>query len=314
MNWKKGLGIIFALLIVVLVGIWLFSDEETEVGIPVRADDITTGAIEERVDFNGQVEASNREDFYGQGVVYQVEVEVGDTVSEDDLLATYYNGTTFTAPFDGTVTEVNIEADDTDLNLEMGEASLVLQNLDELQVTFSLPKSDASTVEEDQEALINYNDQEFEGTVSHVNPVATVETSPAGNSQALEGTISFDENPENVIAGFEVDGSIVSDSRSNALLLPIEALLFDEENQAYVYRIENGFATRVDIETGIQSFSHIEVLGGLAEGDTVILSPSEEVSEGTAVIPEQQEQTDEENNQNGDESAQGEYYGEFARN
>ena len=75
--------------------------------------------------------------------------------------------------------------------------------------------------------------------------------------------------------------SILVGEKKNALTIPVEALIIDEE-KTYVYVIEDGKAKRTEIEVGISSEMYYEVTKGLTEGDSVILNSSK-IYEGEKV-------------------------------
>jgi len=299
MNWKKWLGIIIIVLIVIGGGYLLISDGEEETATSVRTGNVSVGDVTEIVSTSGTIEAANSQEVYGQGPVSEVPVEVGSEVSQGDTLVSYSNGQSMQADLNGTVTTVNVEQQSVDNNMQMGQPSIVVEDLSNLQVSLGLSKSDASQVEVDQSVQLTYNNQTYSGTVSEIDPVATMEESAqsgaptGGTSRSVNATVTFDEQPENIIPGFDIDMDITVNSVEDALTLPIEAMNFDDEGNPFVYIVENGTANAQDIQTGIQSNTVIEVTEGLSEDDEVILSPSDSIEDGTAVEPESSNESQE---------------------
>ncbi|MCC5896245.1 MAG: HlyD family efflux transporter periplasmic adaptor subunit [Alkalibacterium sp.] len=283
MRGKKWIGLVVFLLFVGFVGYSIYQSSQEDQTITVRTAEVELDAITEVVVTTGMIEPSETQEIAGQGVVSELSVAVGDTVEEGDTLVTYIDGTTFSANFDGTVTEVNVTEEEPDMNAQQGQASIVVANLNDLEVGLQLSRSDASVVEVDQEVELNYADTLYEGSVSSIDPVATQEQTQLGSSTSLGATITFDSDTDGLIAGFEIDADIIVDSVENALIIPIEALNYDADNQPYVYRVENNTVSQVMIETGIQSDARIEVTDGLTEGDLVVLSPGEELEDGVEV-------------------------------
>lgn len=64
--------------------------------------------------------------------------------------------------------------------------------------------------------------------------------------------------------------------------------MYNENNEPFVFAVENGTAKETPIQTGIQSNTHIEVTEGVSAGTTVILSPNEAIEDGTAVTANQE--------------------------
>lgn len=283
MRGKKWIGLVVFLLFVGFVGYSIYQSSQEVQTITVRTAEVEQDAITEVVVSTGIIEPSEMQEIAGQGVVTELAVSVGDTVEEGDTLVTYIDGTSFSANFDGTVTEVNVTEEEPDANAQQGQASIVLANLENLEVGIQLSRSDARVVEADQAVELNYADTLYEGTVSSIDPVATQEQTQLGSSTSLGATISFDADTDGLIAGFEIDADIIVDSVEDALIIPIEALNYDTENNPYVYIVEDNTVSQVMIETGIQSDARIEVTDGLNEGDLVVLSPGEELEDGVEV-------------------------------
>lgn len=283
MRGKKWIGLAVFLLFVGFVGYSIYQSSQEDQTITVRTEEVELGAITEVVVTNGIIEPSEMQEIAGQGVVTELNVSLGDEVEEGDTLVTYIDGTTFTANFDGTVTEVNVAEEEPDANAQQGQASLVIANLTDLEVGLQLSRSDASVIEVDQEVELTYADTSYEGTVSSIDPVATQEQTQVGTSTSLGATVSFNSDTDGLIAGFEIDADIIVDSVEDALVIPIEALNYDADNNPYVFTVVDNVVNEVMVETGIQSDSRIEVTDGLSEGDQVVLSPGEELEDGVEV-------------------------------
>lgn len=283
MRGKKWIGLVVFLLFVGFVGYSIYQSSQEYQTITVRTSEVEQGSITEVIVANGIIEPSETQEIAGQGVVTELTVSVGDEVEEGDTLVTYVDGTTFTANFDGTVTEVNVAEEEPDMNAQQGQASIVVSNLNDLQVGLQLSRSDASVIEVDQEVELTYADNLYEGTVTSIDPVATQEQTQLGSSTSLGATITFDSETDGLIAGFEIDADIIVDSVEEALVIPIEALNYDSDNNPYVYTVSNNEVSQVMIETGIQSDARIEVTDGLSEGDLIVLSPGEELEDGVEV-------------------------------
>lgn len=193
------------------------------------------------------------------------------------------------ANFSGTVTAVNASEGEPDLSAQTGTPALVLSDLNELEVSIQLTKTDAPLVEVDQAVELSSNDKIYSGTVTQVDPVATDTPGATGNTQLLNAVISFDENPEDLIAGFDIDAEITTNTSENALTIPIESLVYNNENEPFVYVVKNDVVQNTPVEIGLQSTAKVEILSGLTAGDTVVLSPSEDVTDGMTVTTQDKE-------------------------
>lgn len=283
MKGKKWIGIIVFLLFLGFVGFSIYNTTQEDDTVPVRTAEVEESDITEVVVTTGIIEPSQTQEIVGQGVVSELNVAVGDSVEEGDTLVSYVDGTSFTANFNGTVTEVNVTEEEADANAQQGQPSLVVSDLNDLQVAIQLSRSDAALVDVDQAVEMEYADTFYEGTVSSIDPVATSEQTQMGSSISLGATIAFDSDTDDLIAGFEIDVDIIVDSAENGLVIPIEALNYNQDNEPYVYIVTDGQVSEVMIETGIQSDARIQVTDGLSEGDQVVLSPGEELEDGAEV-------------------------------
>ncbi|SDJ87031.1 efflux RND transporter periplasmic adaptor subunit [Alkalibacterium thalassium] len=283
MKGKKWIGIIVFLLFLGFVGFSIYNTTQEDDTVTVRTAEVEESDITEVVVTTGIIEPTQTQEIVGQGVVAELNVSVGDSVEEGDTLVSYVDGTSFTANFNGTVTEVNVTEEEADANAQQGQPSLVVSDLNNLQVAVQLSRSDAALVNVDQPVEMEYADTFYEGTVYSIDPVATSEQTQMGSSISLGATIAFDSDTDDLIAGFEIDVDIIVDSAENALVIPIEALNYNQDNEPYVYIVTDGQVSEVMIETGIQSDAHIQVTDGLSEGDQVVLSPGEDLEDGAEV-------------------------------
>lgn len=288
MNWKKIIGIIVAVAAVALIGYTLIFANNKEEVLTVRTDTVTEETITETLSLTGMVEPSQIQEVFGQGNVSDLPIAVNDTVEEGDTLISF-EGIPIEANFSGTVTAVNASEGEPDLSAQTGTPALVLSDLNELEVSIQLTKTDAPLVEVDQAVELSSNDKTYSGTVTQVDPVATDTPGATGNTQLLNAVISFDENPGDLIAGFDIDAEITTNTSENALTIPIESLVYNNENEPFVYVVKNDVVQNTPVEIGLQSTAKVEILSGLTAGDTVVLSPSEDVTDGLTVTTQDKE-------------------------
>ncbi len=306
MNWKKWLGILATIAAVgfVIYSVALNGSEE-DATMTVRTAQLEKQDIAEYVSTEGMIQPISEQEVVGQGLVIDVKVEEGDEVSEGDVLAEYAEIGEVKADFNGTVTVLNIESEAPDTNAQMGQPSIKVESLNHLEVGLDLSQNEAPDVKQDQKVTMTYHSDELHGHVSNIAQAA-LESSDASSAmlrggngngnKTLPATVTFDDDQdtENLIPGFDIDVDIKVDSSEDALVIPIEALNFDEDSEAYVFVVDDDVAKQVTIKTGIQSNLVIEVLeGDLSEGDEVILSPDEKLSDGDKVAPESEDTSSE---------------------
>ncbi|MGE7367260.1 efflux RND transporter periplasmic adaptor subunit [Desemzia incerta] len=288
MNWKKIIGILVVFAAVAFIGYTVIFANNKEEVLSVRTGKVTEETINETLNLTGMVEPGETQEVYGQGTVSDLPVAVNDTVEEGDTLISF-SGVPIEANFSGTVTAVNATEGEPDTSTQTGTPAVVLADLSQLEVAIQLTKTDAPLVKADQTATLTSGDQTYSGKVSKVDPVATSTPGATGNTQLLNAVVSFDENPEDLIAGFDIDVEITTNTSENAMTIPIEALVYDNNNEPFVYTVENDVIKSKPVEIGIQSATKVEILSGLAADETVVLSPSEDVKNGITVTTQEKE-------------------------
>lgn len=286
---KKTVGIIVAIIAVAAL-IFFVWPRDTQTEAPeVETTQVSEQDFQDIISTVGVIEPVETETFVGQGPVSEVAIELNDEVEEDEVLASYLEGTQFIAPFAGTVVELNIAEGDVDANAQQNQPSLVLSNLDNLEVVIELSKNEANRVEIDQEVELTYLDNTFTGTVTHVDAVASANGGGGSALQmgqstpTLNATITLDEEVSELIPGFDIDADIITETTTGSFAIPIEAILYDENGNPFVFIVEDGVAHKREIETGIQEGVAIEVTSGLELDEEVIRLPDEEMEDGTEV-------------------------------
>ncbi len=283
MNWKKIIGWLIALAALGFIGFSVFGPKEKAKAPTVETTTVKEENIVETLSTTGTLQPNATQNGFGTGLVNEVNFAVGDKVAKDDVIVRYLDGTTITATIDGTITALNVKKDQVDLNTQTGQPSVTIDDLGNLKVAILFSKSDANLVKVDQPVTLTSGNTTYTGKVSALDPVATTTTGATGATTALGGTITFDTPPTGLFAGFEIDADITTNTAENALTMPIETLVYDKENKPYVYIVKNDKAKKVEIETGIQSDTKVQIIKGLEKGQKVIISPADSLKNGTAV-------------------------------
>jgi RND family efflux transporter MFP subunit len=114
-----------------------------------------------------------------------------------------------------------------------------------------------------------FRGRQFNAKVTAIIPAADPET------QRYTIILDLENPPENLLAGMTGEMNIITGRRENALLVPTRALLVD---QALI--VSGGFVRARAVNVGYRTLDFAEVLGGLAEGDRVILSDQDRFRPG----------------------------------
>jgi len=182
-----------------------------------------------------------------------------------ELLAIYRVGAV-AAPFDGTVSSIlydeNMGAGQTDI--------LTLYPGREMSITISVDETDILALGEGQEADVvvsSVSEDPMTGIVTDITREAT--TSSGVSYYSAEITV---DHVDGMLPGMTADVDVKIEGVENAVIIPVEALrqtsaisyvftTYDEETKQY--------GGMVEVTTGMQNDSYVEILTGLKVGDTV---------------------------------------------
>ncbi|MFH1426756.1 MAG: HlyD family efflux transporter periplasmic adaptor subunit [Candidatus Kerfeldbacteria bacterium] len=264
--------------------------------------DVQNRTIKKTISTNGTIVPDEVTALYpaGAGTVNEVNVEVGDDVTEGDVLATIdvsAGGPTFTqeleAPYDGRVIAMNSFPNDVVSPAEQ----LVLVAYRSSHIQFLASDSEILNLSVGQEVMITVPTYEngkevYTGEVEFVD-VKKFVPSPAEAAQTTDVgylvKVSSGDLPEQLTKtlGLSVDLEIVVEERSDTVSVVTGAIQYDTDDQTYVFLvpiIDADFVSRAAgvedvtvilekryIETGFQGDEYIEIIDGLRAGDEVML-------------------------------------------
>lgn len=154
-----------------------------------------------------------------------------------------------------------------------GQQLLELGDPARARITATVDERDITRVRVGQEALMSSEGlpEMVRGRVSEITPGGDP------NQRAFRVRIAL-EDAANLPFGLTLEVNIVTDRHKSALLVPAGAV-----TDGTVWVMDEGRAQRRDVTTGIAGSDRIEVLTGLAAGETVIVGPPEGLEEGDKV-------------------------------
>jgi len=183
--------------------------------------------------------------------------------------------TRLTAPFDGTIAEVNGELGEYVTPSPVGiptPPAIDLIDISCLYVSAPIDEVDAPEIRAGMTARISldaFGREYFEGRVRRVAPYVLDIEKQARTVDIEVDFLSAGDN-SNMLPGYTADIEVILDVRSDSLRIPSEALL--EGNRVYVYDSDFGTVSRVEIRTGLSNWQFTEVLQGLEAGQQVVTS------------------------------------------
>ena len=187
-----------------------------------------------------------------------------------------------TAPVDGILTGVYIKEGEM---AAAGQPLFEISNLDDIYVKADFIAEDADLIREGDAVRIYNGDSDFSddnGTVKKVYLKAEEKMSELGvNQKRVTVEISLGK-ADALRLGSDVDVEVTVDKKENVVRVP-ELALFEKNKKDCVYVIKSGKAKLREIKTGLSGEDYKEVVSGLSEGEKVILSPGDDIANGTRV-------------------------------
>ncbi len=197
------------------------------------------------------------------------------------------------APFDGVVAHLDLRVGDYINRATAGDtlASLVLIDPSVFEVTLELPPWDGERVREGQSArvFLDYptTSHEWPGPDQAVIPAIVYSVSPAVSEtrRLIRVRLRLEAHSTPMLRdGQSVNARIRIDEKPNALLIPIEALVF-HSGQSYVFVIDpkSGVVAQHRVHLGIQDAAQVEILDGLEAGELIVRHGQSRLAPGAQV-------------------------------
>ncbi|MBZ5513809.1 MAG: efflux RND transporter periplasmic adaptor subunit [Acidobacteriia bacterium] len=127
--------------------------------------------------------------------------------------------------------------------------------------------------------VATYPGETFEGTVSNISGGVDMLNRSARVRAAVP-------NPAGKLkAGMFIKGKIVTGTKRNVIVVPVDAVWRRAGQAPFVYVVENNQAKKREVRTGQEDADGLEITSGLAPGATVIIEQNLELAEGVGVTP-----------------------------
>jgi biotin carboxyl carrier protein len=169
------------------------------------------------------------------------------------------------APFDGIISDVKVKKGDTVSTATILATIVAKKKIAEI----ILNEIDAAKVKVDQKVTLTFDalpDLTLTGKVIDIDKVGTV--SQGVTSYGVK--IALDSDDERIKPGMSVNAEIIVDRKENVLLVPNSAIKSNGMGK-YVEVIKNNKIEKRYIKTGISNDEFTEILEGLNEGEVIII-------------------------------------------
>jgi RND family efflux transporter MFP subunit len=179
------------------------------------------------------------------------------------------------ARFAGVVAKRSHQPGDT-VDGAAGDPVLRVVDPSHLQVTVAIPVADLARIAVGREARVTTPGapEEWKGTVLSL---------PAAVDSAT-GTASVRVSaPAGLAVGLPAQVAIVGEERGDAVIVPAEAVVTEDDRPAVFVVGADGKAHRREVALGIANAEEVEIAKGLAAGERVVVKGHQELPDGAAV-------------------------------
>ncbi len=184
--------------------------------------------------------------------------------------------TTIKTPFAGPLGLRNVSVGN---YVQPGLALVNLEDVSQLKIDFPVPEKYSSLVQVGQDVAITtdaYGEKSFVGQVYAINPLVDAKS----RSLMVRGKI---DNSEGLLRpGQFAQVKLVTSSKEAAVFIPEQALIPQPATQL-VFKVVDGKAEMVPVQTGQRRKGWVEIVSGLTVGDVVITGGHQKIGPGSPV-------------------------------
>lgn len=252
--------------------------EETEERIvTVEVDEVQKGDFVIDKTFYGRTSPNKSIPVMVQtpGEVDSIEVENGDDLDEDDIIAkisTVAGTQNVRATSAGQL--INLQVDEGDM-VSKEEPIAFIADLDTVKMQFSVTASAHSLFSVEDTVNVTVDNEEYEATITQID------TMPDDTGlYPVVATIESEE--EDILPGTVAEVMVPEKKATNSLIVPTEAIV-EEENTNFVYVVKDNTVEKKEVsilETGSRKTA---IEGDVSKGEKVVVSGQLTLSDGIQV-------------------------------
>jgi len=208
-----------------------------------------------------------------------------DALNQNDLvkeIESKDNVSKMYASASGTIIERKVEEGEMVIsssgNYSGGTVIFNLADLSRMVVKSRINEVDIGKVHKKQKVKIQVDAfpyQKYNGNITRIAPKAT----SYNNVKVFQIEIEIIDVDEKLRPGMTANITIIGEKRADIVTIPIRAIFSDEDGQDIIYKVVNDtISNSVVVKTGINDFQKVEIIEGLAVGDTISFSePRKEI-------------------------------------
>lgn len=183
------------------------------------------------------------------------------------------------APFSGTITARYVEVGQW---VVPSETLFTLVDQSQREVEVRVDAADSGGIAVGQTVTLSsdaFPGLEWQESVTRL----AAATSNVGNANTVSVYISLGSSAPSLRFGQQVDAEIRTAWNPSALKVPYAAII-NRNGKSYVAVVQDNFVNLVEVETGIEDFTHVEIREGVSVGQRVVLANGVDIDEGDRVV------------------------------
>jgi membrane fusion protein (multidrug efflux system) len=199
------------------------------------------------------------------------------------LQATYelkqlnYDYSKIRAPIDGVVSSREIKLGQ---NIAVDSVAFRITNTSELVAYLQIPQAELAKFSAGHSASLRVDsmpDTRFAATIVRISP--TIDT----RNGTFRATAFVDNHDGYLVPGMFARFAVTYEKHEDVLTVPADAIV-EEDDEMTVFVVVEGEVTQRIVTTGIYANGHVEILGGLAEQEEIVVVGHSGLREGSKVL------------------------------
>ena len=194
------------------------------------------------------------------------------------------NDSIITSPIDGVVTKLSAKPGETVSGITRLAS---VSDFSDLYIDTLIPQAYSAKVQSGAEVKITseaFGDVSFFGKIESIAPVAKYIPSITGDGKTYISAVIRTNSANHLFKPeLSVKAKISVNAANNALTIPYECVMQDENGDEFIFIAENNTTKKQIIESGYALENAIEVKSGISENTLVGFAPEENLSENQSV-------------------------------
>ncbi len=236
----------------------------------------STGSISNALSFSGSLGLVKSATYTATGAatVREVRVQAGDEVQAGALLMRLSSGQRVTAEFAGRVNAVPVAVGD---EVSSGASLVQVADFSRMKVAVRVDEYDISQVSVGQKCTVTTTATEsvFDSEIAAIDYI-----SASTGSVAYYTATAYVDATDGVYPGMQATVTVPQEEATNVVVLKMDALSFDDANNAFVYvQDAAGAMTAQYVGVGVSNGNYVEITSGLQSGQQVFVEAAQTASE-----------------------------------